>query len=426
MILHGDALHNLRLLEDGSVHCIVTSPPYYGLRSYGINPSDWGDWVGVLGDEPTPEMFAKHLRMIFVEAARVLRNDGTLWLNLGDSYAGSGGAGGDYNKGGSKAKDKKYKPGLVLKESGLKRKDLIGVPWRAALALQGFNVIPSGRYNDLLARMGDAIDAGSIDKLKEIRNELLLHSFTDALAGTGLYLRNEIIWAKGISGHAAKNGWVGSVMPESAKDRLTKSHEQVFLFSKSEKYYFNAEAASEVSSSGDELKRYMRTVWTIPVQPFNGSHFATMPENLSDLCVEIGSADKVCSNCGKPYRYEYESGKEQVNEQILWNMGADSGLSYEGVGQKEYESGGAENPSDVKRRIIESAKKKMARGDAYLIPDCDCKVDSKPAVVVDPFCGAGTTGVSCKKLGRDFIGIEMNYDYVKLACKRIDDYGVGE
>jgi DNA modification methylase len=362
-IINTDVLSGLKQLETGSVNTIVTSPPYYSLRNYNLPPTVWdgplggrcvncngygivgngipckvcdsfcsdmypcarmgghdfstekwyrtgggaagssgeafsapgeanaarikaarwhestvclrcGAWKGHLGDEPNPEMFVQHLVEVFREAKRVLRDDGTLWLNLGDSYAGSGrgptGHNGIQNaeqrqgfvggKGGSDSQGvRSSKTALPQgwKEQGLKSKDLIGIPWMAALALRA----------------------------------------------DGWYLRQDIIWAK------------SNPMPESVRDRCTRSHEYIFMFSKSRTYYYDHEAIKEPTVSdhpsgngfvrparlsydgrGQEEQwtgvggtRNKRDVWTVPVRPFKGAHFATFPPKLVEPCILAGS-----------------------------------------------------------------------------------------------------------------------------------------
>jgi len=266
-LLQGDALEQLQSLESKSVQCCVTSPPYWGLRDYGATSQ--------LGLEPTPEAYVVNMVAMFREVGRVLRDDGTLWLNLGDSYAGSG----TYQN---------SRPGNPINNSrasnrngcgsvpGLKPKDLCGIPWRLAFALQA----------------------------------------------DGWYLRSDIIWHK------------PNPMPESVTDRPTKSHEYIFLLTKSSRYFWDAEAIreplSEVSlqqieyfkkngarneqsdkvfdvsrrdsggalntkgcgsrgSAMDLAGRNKRSVWTIPTQPYADAHFATFPEELPKLCILAGS-----------------------------------------------------------------------------------------------------------------------------------------
>ena len=302
----GDALDVLRTLPSESVHACVTSPPYYGLRDYGV--------PGQVGLEPSPGEYVERLVDVFREVRRVLRDDGTLWLNIGDTYAsdtkGSGGtgkstlAGTPANGNGQNFASRKI-------NHGAKAKDLLGIPWMVALALRA----------------------------------------------DGWYLRSDIIWAK------------PNPMPESVTDRPTKSHEHVFLFSKSPRYFYDADAIAEpaiyagttgcvsgpkqasraaarcAKPSGNEITgaprvavadtRNARDVWTIATQPFSGAHFACMPQALAERCILAG-----CPGGG---------------------------------------------------------------------------------TVLDPFAGAGTTGLVARKRRRIFVGIELNPAYADMARKRISD-----
>jgi len=213
LIIQSDAKVALPRLPDASIQCCVTSPPYWSLRDYDID--------GQIGLEPTVDQFINRLVEVFSEVKRVLKDDGTLWLNIGDAYTS-----GDR---GYRAPDKKnpirgmtYRPNTP---EGLKPKDLIGLPWRLAFALQR----------------------------------------------DGWYLRSDIVWHK------------PNCMPESVKDRPTRSHEYVFLLSKSERYYYNYEAIKE------ENGRNRRSVWSIPTQAFKGAHFATFPYALIEPCILAGS-----------------------------------------------------------------------------------------------------------------------------------------
>ena len=273
-LLIGDCRNILPTLEAKSVQCVITSPPYYNLRDYGVSLQ--------IGQEATYQEYIESLVDVFREVRRVLKDDGTVWLNLGDSYAGSG-------HGGNLGKNKKLKSMTPLKQtplSGLKKKDLIGIPWRVAFALQE----------------------------------------------DGWYLRQDIIWHK------------PNVMPESVKDRCTKSHEYIFLLSKHKNYYFDVEAIKENSvtfenrlpaivrnreygyasklnathpsynlrrddkrdpfkqekpqkrlnrkdSDYDITKRNKRDVWTIPTHPYKGAHFAAFPLGLVIPCVLAGSRE---------------------------------------------------------------------------------------------------------------------------------------
>jgi DNA modification methylase len=298
MIYQGDCLDILPTLEPKSIQCCVTSPPYYGLRDYGC--------AGQIGLEPTPDAYVEKLVAVFREVRRVLKDDGTLWLNLGDSYNGSGGAGGDYNDGGLKEGQPKY-PGRNI--HALKPKDLIGIPWRVAFASQA----------------------------------------------DGWYLRQDIIWAK------------PNPMPESVTDRCTKSHEYIFLLTKSARYYYNNEAiGSEILD--DTSKRY-KSGWNgngdrgFPSGPQNHIHNFMDPNNNK---------------------------RQWANKKSVWSI----------TTQPYKEAHFATFPEEIPRTCILAGSKK---GDTIL----------------DPFSGAGTTGVVAEKLNRKYIGIELNPQYTKMAEDRI-------
>jgi len=218
-IIKGDCIKSLKKLDDKSVNTCITSPPYWGLRNYQEYKQ--------LGMEDTPEEFISNLVDVFREVKRVLRDDGTVWLNLGDTYCGTGHKG-NYTDPKHKEGRNGQKIALNNKIDGLKSKDLVGIPWRVALALQQ----------------------------------------------DGWYLRQDIIWHK------------PNTMPESVKDRCTKAHEYIFLLSKNKKYYYDYEAIKEDAVIGK--KRNKRSVWTVPTKPFKGAHFATFPMDLIEPCVLAG------------------------------------------------------------------------------------------------------------------------------------------
>ena len=266
-VIVGDCIEGIRTLPDQSVHTCVTSPPYFGLRDYGM--------AGQIGLEDTPDAFVARLVEVFREVRRVLRDDGTLWLNLGDSYAAqrggshqpaetlAGGKNGKTADGANVNRDRHdgYNPTRNASGIGLKHKDLIGIPWRVAFALQA----------------------------------------------DGWYLRQDIIWHK------------PNPMPESVTDRCTKAHEYVFLLSKSDRYFFDAEAIKEPSAypgdnrasrrdlrkeidpfcadNGSRARtgnptgetRNRRSVWTVTTKPYAGAHFATFPPDLIEPCILAGS-----------------------------------------------------------------------------------------------------------------------------------------
>lgn len=215
-LYEGDALLVLKSLPAGCVQCVVTSPPYWGLRDYGVK-----DQIGL---EPTLGEFIERLVAVFTEVRRVLKDDGVLWLNIGDGYTSG-------NRG-WRAPDKKnparamgVRPNTPV---GLKSKDLHGIPWRLAFALQD----------------------------------------------DGWYLRSDVIWHK------------PNAMPESVRDRPTRAHEYLFLLSKSEKYFYDADSVKE---PGEKGLRNLRTVWSINTQPFAEAHFATFPPSLIEPCIKSSS-----------------------------------------------------------------------------------------------------------------------------------------
>lgn len=301
LIIAGDCIAGMRTLPDGIAHCCVTSPPYWGLRDYGHD--------GQIGLEDTPEAYVARIVEVFREVRRVLRDDATLWLNLGDSYTGSANNGGESSKTmqGTQAATGNNLPSKS--GTGLKAKDLVGIPWRVAFALQA----------------------------------------------DGWWLRQDIIWHK------------PNPMPESVRDRCTKAHEYVFLLTKSERYYYDAEAVSEAAKyagqtgcfsgakngsraaakggkpSGNERPdagrvavaetRNRRSVWTVTTKPYSGAHFAVMPPDLVEPCILAG-----CPEGG---------------------------------------------------------------------------------TVLDPFAGSGTTLAVAASLGRNAWGCELNPAYIELAHKRI-------
>jgi len=384
-VIQGDALTRLKELSSEAVDCCITSPPYYGLRDYGVE--------GQIGLEESPEAYVSKLVEVFREVRRVLKKEGTLWLNLGDTFA-SGGTGGcspksTLNGGKGVGESEKLR---LMKQSprkipdGLKPKDLIGIPWMVAFALRA----------------------------------------------DGWYLRSDIIWHK------------PNCMPESVTDRPTKSHEYIFLLSKSQKYYYDKEAILEPHS--EETKKYFekyvldhskslserkialgdkgrtrtgfgnsraeatacmnpagrnkRTVWTVATKPYSEAHFATFPEKLIEPCILAGTSERgVCPECGAPWIRQVK--KTEIKRDRP-NATTESHL------QNNNRRRGC--PNDYGGQEVETTG---------WLPSCSCSCDPIPGVVLDPFFGAGTTGLVAKKLGRRFIGIELNEAYIGMAQKRI-------
>jgi DNA modification methylase len=314
-ILKGDCRDVLATLPDESVHCVVTSPPYFGLRDYGV--------AGQIGLEATPDAFVAELVAVFADVRRVLRDDGTVWLNLGDSYNALGGihAGREDNQAGVGAGSRTWRQGSARADGvvrsdgmsrrnrdgthapGLKPKDLIGIPWRVAFALQA----------------------------------------------DGWYLRQDIIWSKPNS------------MPESVRDRCTKAHEYIFLLSKSERYYYDGPAIAETSVTAweiDQAKRQQRV-------------------DATGGAISGGTGDTVSAGTTR-------------NKRSVWEVGTHA-----------------------------YSEAHFATFPPALIEPCIKAGCPKGGTVLDPFGGAGTTGLVADRLGRNAILIELNPEYAAMAERRI-------
>ena len=344
-ILTGDCRTLLKTLPDESVQCCVTSPPYFGLRDYGV--------AGQIGLEKTPDEYVAEMVAVFREVRRVLRDDGTLWLNLGDSYAS--GKGTCFNPGGgvsSMGKDRKEASAHPLdrgnksdlEKVGLKPKDLIGIPWRVAFALQA----------------------------------------------DGWYLRSDIIWAK------------ANCMPESVTDRPTRSHEYVFLMSKSARYFYDQEAIKEpciydVDGTGTAARK-ARAVGNklMPTAERNGIRPAGYKNAVNF------------------------DGKNKGNEKQRGHSRRHDGFNdrWDAM-EKTEQCTGMRNKRDV--WTIAPANYPEAHFATFppdLIRPC-IRAGSRPGgTVLDPFFGSGTTGQVALEEGRRAIGCELNPEYVKLATKR--------
>lgn len=326
LIYNSECRLGLKRLPDNSVNCCVTSPPYFGLRDYGNDAQ--------IGLEATPEEYIKKLVEVFREVRRVLTADGTLWVNIGDSYNGSGKAGKNPNYiGKHKTFGKVGNPntfGVPVNIKGLKSKDLIGIPWMLAFALRA----------------------------------------------DGWYLRQDIIWSK------------PNPMPESVRDRCTKSHEYIFLLSKSRLYYFDAEAIK------------------VPARE------STMRRVKQDVDNQVGSSRSLKTNGNM----KAVIGGRKRN---FADMPEDDPM-YRTSTNREYEYTDKAN----KRSVWEVST--SAFHDAHfavfppaLIVDCIKAGCPEDGVVLDPFMGSGTTAIVSRKLNRNYIGFEINKDYVRLAENRI-------
>jgi len=313
-IIQGDCLEVMKQIPDVAINCCITSPPYWRLRDYGVD--------GQLGLEKTPEEYVAKIVGVFSEVKRVLKDDGTLWLNLGDTYAGGG-------RGRSAPKQQSNKGTRDMPDSiipaGLKPKDLVGIPWRVAFALQA----------------------------------------------DGWWLRQDIIWQK------------PNLMPEPVTDRCTKSHEYVFLLAKSSKYYFDNEAIKE------------KAVWDITGIE-TGARIDRQLEGMKSSPTKIKN--------GIRYRQFGATKQEGTKRHDIGNM-------FEDTGYRNKRSVWTVNTHPCKNAHFATFPEKLIEPMIF----AGCPVDG---IVLDPFVGSGTTCKVAKRLGRRYIGIELNEKYIKDIANR--------
>lgn len=562
-LYHGDALDCLRALPDESVHCVVTSPPYWGLRHYGMAkwkggdpecshsvsnqvqdskapgaitsgirpgadvsrcrkcgarrvfsqiwggsdscPHQWdetipgsarggsgtptdknnrgegygrgqprgdycllcGAWRGDLGLEPTPEQYVANIVAVAREVRRVLRADGTLWLNLGDSYASDGKRGGE--TGGKQAyldDNNRKRVGREKRFTGLRPKSLVGIPWRVAFALQGFAVVPFCSFSAWADELAAARVAGDWEAVALVEGKLRQQDLLANLQQDGWCLRSDIVWNK------------SNTMPESTKDRPTKSHEYVFLLSKANRYFYDAKAIEEQAEC-DRMRgsavhpcadtnrnnglcrkpvaktRNKRDVWVLQTAQFKGAHFATFPPALVEPCVLAGTSERgCCPDCGAPWqritKTSYlvhrhpgqwcERGQEpagmnrsaamfalgsatRIDETLGWEPTCCCyGLPRVGNPPTEPYKKPHETDEHFNERLA-TFRVKMPAWTAQwdeLRPKYEACV-AVPCVVLDPFVGSGTTAAVALRFGRRAIGIDLTSEYLDLAVKRIEE-----
>lgn len=351
-ILQGDALERLKELPNDSVHCCVTSPPYYGLRDYGV--------IGQIGLEKTPEEYVAKLVEVFQEVRRVLRKDGTLWLNLGDSYSAS--PVGRFN-GGSKILHGRdltaHQNGSKIDKSkipGLKPKDLIGIPWMVAFALRA----------------------------------------------DGWWLRSDIIWSK------------PNCMPESVTDRPTRSHEYIFLLSKSARYYYNAEAIKERCSESFMNDSRWDTGSTDKNQ--KSGYDLALAQNPKRVH-RIFDKPKLTGGAYSPPEQSAHSNARDKQQ--------NGKRTYEGFnGRWDEKEANGDTPMMRNKRDVWTVSPAMF-ADAHfatfpvdLIKPCILAGCPIGGTVLDPFAGSGTTGQVALELGRKAVLIELNPEYIKLIEQR--------
>lgn len=370
-LLAGDCVENLKGLADCSVQCVVTSPPYYGLRDYGVE--------GQIGLEPTPEAYVETMVRVFGEVRRVLKDDGTLWLNLGDSYySNRGGNGESGGHGGSalKGRENQTRAG-VRPRADIKPKDLIGIPWMVAFALRA----------------------------------------------EGWYLRQDIIWSK------------PNPMPESVEDRCTKAHEYIFLMTKSRDYYYDFEAILEPANYDGRKATKMKG------SPKYANGFA--PTDSAPNSLAFGGHERWSRKIGRTERKnqaqnisrDYSNGRNGEGEYVGRKMegtnygGDGSGLHghsgyYDKDGNPRFNQFADGLPARNKRSVWTVTTKPykeshFATFPPDLIEPCILAGSRAGDVVMDPFNGSGTTGAVAIKHHRSYVGIEINPDYVRLTRKRL-------
>lgn len=334
-ILVGDCIEMMRTLPDKSVHTCVTSPPYFGLRDYGVE--------GQIGLEETPAEFIARLVAVFREVRRVLRDDGTAWVNMGDSYAGGGG--GNYTKGSRNNSGQNItnvrNRGSWLDTAGAKANDLLGMPWRLAFALQD----------------------------------------------DGWYLRQDIIWNK------------PNPMPESVRDRCTKSHEYVFLLSKSKKYYFDQSAILEPCSPNTHARLSQDVQAQIGSERANGG--AKSNGNM-----------KATARKSNGVAWGYANGEPRQVGKVKDNESMNSALAI--------------MPTERNKRSVWTVATHSFKGAHFatfppdLIRPCILAGAPRGGLVLDPFGGAGTTALVSMQEGRRSILCELNPEYAALARQRLD------
>ena len=329
-IINGNSLEVLKSLPDNSIDCCVTSPPYYALRDYGCD--------GQIGLEETPEKYIESLCDVFSEVRRVLTPEGTLWLNIGDSYNG--------NKVGNTevVKNKKVSESNDFHKklwSGAKPKDLIGIPWMLAFALRS----------------------------------------------QGWYLRQDIIWHK------------PNPMPESVTDRCTKSHEYIFLLSKSQRYYFDYEAIQEEATGYDGRKDTM----------MKGS------KKYDTQIMPNQSVQSMAKNGHERWKFKSKNCQYDGQRPNSMHLAREAGMSDEVYPVR--------NKRDVWQVNTKPCKEAhFATYPFELIKPCILAGCPENGIVLDPFMGSGTTAIVARSLNRNYLGVELNPEYIKIAHKRLEKH----
>lgn len=404
-ILRGDSLTMLATLESESVQLVCTSPPYFALRDYGV--------AGQIGLEPTPALFIEHLVAVFDEVKRVLRNDGTLWVNLGDSYAGSGK--------GPTTSASTLADGRVARSNGAHK-----VFKRTEQLRQGF--IPGEGGNQNGARNRDGL--GGVAGIPAKNLLLIPERFAIAMQDSGWIVRSRIAWCK------------KSALPESVRDRPTSAWEHIWLFSKSRTYYYDAEAVRQAflgrhgggSSAVGERNRggrndgftkapdnwtathdgaNMRNFWLLSPEMFKGEHYAAFPTEIPKRCILAGTSAKgQCPACGAPWGRVVEREPAPTLQ-----TSRQQHLTAAQVGRNGGTQGGGTNSTTFG---VPAHEMPVTRTSGWQ-PSCSCDAGPPvPQTVLDPFAGTFTTCLVADRLDRNSIGIDLSPDYCAIGRRRIE------
>ena len=380
LVIQGDALDVLRTLPDEYAQCSVSSPPYFRVRDYGVD--------GQIGLEETPADYIQKLVGVYREVRRVLRKDGICWIVIGDTYAGSW--------------------GNQSRKRGRGTQRPINGPM--------LTPVEDGRYPSMGSRTG-AIPPGSDYKSKDLL--LVPQQLELALRADGWYVRDVVIWAK------------PNPMPSSVRDRCTSAYEHVVMLAKSKRYYFDQDAIreepkygvkgkvsegawpqDEVGHVGPDGAQHLhchpsgankRNVWTVATQPFPGAHFAVFPSRLIEPMILAGSAAQACVECGAPWRRVVERTPMEWRE-----------------GPTREDSLSSCSTSSARTRVSGTMTRSPTTTTGWE-PTCEHDDGLSSSLVLDPFCGSGTTGMVARRLGRRFLGIDLSPDYCDMARERIEE-----
>jgi len=340
IIFRGDCLQTVSKIKNKSIQTVITSPPYWKLRNYNL---DEENTEGELGQESTPQGYVDHLVELFEEIKEVLRDDGTVWLNLGDCYNDSGLFGSDFDPGGKRQSSGVSRIKSSRKAPGLKKLDLVGIPWMCAFAMR---------------------DAG-------------------------WYLRGDIIWSK------------TSFMPNSVRNRPMSSHEHIFLFSKTPKYYYDQ--YSILTPRGT----FPKDVWVMGnKKEKNLQHWATYPLELPLRCIKATTSEHgSCKRCGTPYKRKLKVIRRENKRSIEEEKAKGKGQFHKTITPPS----GKANFEGINYRETIGWEKQ-----------CDCKTKkTKACRVLDPFMGSGTTAVAAERLKRRWVGLELYKSNCEIIKNRV-------